>query len=84
MEKLLRVEHSVGGALFVGYYFFAKKVVCGVYPAEKAMMSLINDRIIYKVDCAMLLRRVEFTCDLRNYGHITGNRERLNRRRLIA
>ena len=50
MEKLLRVKRSVGGALFVGYYFFAKNVVCGVYPAEKAMMSMINDRIISKVD----------------------------------
>ena len=50
MAKLLRVEHSVGGALFFGYYFFAKKVVCGVYPSEKAMMSLINDRITSKVD----------------------------------
>ena len=53
--KLLRVEHSVGDALCVCRYYLAKKVVCGVSPAEKAMMSLINDRIISKVDLYRLL-----------------------------
>ena len=50
MEKLLRVERSVGGALYVRCYYLAKKVVCGASLEEKAMMSLINDRFISKVD----------------------------------
>ena len=49
MAKSLRVERSVGGALRVRCCDLAKKVVCGVSHAEKAM-SLINDRFISKVD----------------------------------
>ena len=32
----------------------------------------------------MLLRRVEIACNLRNYGYIAWDKERLNRRRLKA
>ena len=49
MEKLLRVEHSVGDALCVCRYYLAKKVVCGVSPAEKAVVSSKDDRIMSKV-----------------------------------
>ena len=34
----------------MGYLFLARTVVCGVSPAKRAMMSLINDRMISKVD----------------------------------
>ena len=50
MAKSLRVERLVGGALCVGYFCLARKAVCGVSPAKRAMMSLINDRIIFNVD----------------------------------
>ena len=49
MTKLLQLKRSVDDALCVRHYYLKKKVVCGVSPAEKAMMSLINDRIISKV-----------------------------------
>ena len=50
MAKSLRVERLVGGALCLGYFFLARKAVCGVSPAKRAMMSLINDRFISKED----------------------------------
>ena len=49
MAKLLRVEHSVGGALCVCRYYLPKKVVCGVSPAEKAMMPSKDDLVISKI-----------------------------------
>ena len=60
MAKLLRVKRSVDGALCVRHYYLKKKVVCGASPAEKAMMSLINDHIISKVGLyeALLTSRV--------------------------
>ena len=39
----------MGDALCVCRYYLAKKVICGVPPAEKAMMSSNDDRIISKV-----------------------------------
>ena len=50
MAKSLRVERLVGGALCVGYFCLARKVICGVSPAEKAMISSKDDRIISNVD----------------------------------
>ena len=50
MAKSLRVEQLVRDALCVGYFCLARKVICGVSPAKRGVMSLINDRNISKVD----------------------------------
>ena len=84
MAKSLRVERLVGGTLCVGYFCLAGKAVCGVSPAKRGMMSLINDRNISKVDFYEAFAPSRVTCDLGEYGYITSIRERLNRRRLTA
>ena len=50
MAKSLRVEGLVGGALCMGYFCLARKVICGVSPAKRGMMSLINGSNISNVD----------------------------------
>ena len=50
MAKSLRVERLVSGARCVGYFCLARKVICGVSPAKRAMKSSKDDGIISKVD----------------------------------